>query len=528
MIKLMISDDEKIICEGLASLDWEQYGIKVAGTARNGEDAFALAKKIKPDIIISDIRMPKKDGIWLAEQIHENLPDTKMIFLSGYNEFEYAQQAIRFGVSEYVLKPIDEDDLFAIVSKLKTEIENREFLREERKRLAGLLEKSRFFLCNWFFGTDKKSRADLELFGISPDLKQFIVSVIQFNGSNDIDNVVHFLAFDKIRVLLEHNLIANVPFFDNDRLTFVFCFKGDISRMQAETKVFAYAEKIKNLLDENFSESYNIGIGNIAEDDSELKLSYDSAFTALNYSANVGEKQIIYIKDIEPHSSVSNKYAQIFSEYLIGLKSGDETQANSSIETLFENMKKADEPFDIQQRYCLSLIVSVSNALSDLGCNPAILFNNTDAWTVIKKTRSSKELFTFISNISNAVLLHIQDVQQKRNIDIIEKVKAIVDKNYAADASLESVAAQVFLSPCYLSVIFKKEMNITFKNYLIQKRIEKAKYFLANTNMKIYEIAERVGYADTRYFSELFHRITNETPSQYRTNMEKNEMNGGS
>jgi two-component system response regulator YesN len=523
MIKLLISDDEKLICEGLASLEWDKYGIQVAGTARNGEDAFNLAMKIRPDIIISDIQMPKKDGIWLAEQLHNNLPDTKIIFLSGYNEFEYAQSAIRFGVSDYVLKPIDEDELFSIILKLKTEIEDREFLREEKERLAGLLEKSRFFLCNWFFSSDKKSRADLELFGISPNLTQFIVSIIHFNGENNMDNVMRFLAFDKIRFLLEQNLIANVPFFDNEALTFVFCFKNDLAPTQAEALIFSYAEKIKTLLDENFTESYNIGIGNFAANDSELKLSYDSANTALSYSSNVGENQIIYIKDIEPHSVVSSKYTQIFSLYITALKSGDEKKVNNNIKMLFESMHEANEPLSIQQRYCLSLIVSVSNALSDLGCNPAILFNNTDAWSVIRKTRSSEELLTFISNISSAVMLHIQDVQQKRNVDIIEKVKAIVDENYAADASLRSVAAQVFMSPCYLSVIFKKEMNITFKNYLIQKRIEKAKYFLANTNMKIYEIAERVGYADTRYFSELFHRTTKETPSQYRSNMGKME-----
>ena len=99
---------------------------------------------------------------------------------------------------------------------------------------------------------------------------------------------------------------------------------------------------------------------------------------------------------------------------------------------------------------------------------------------------------------------------------LITQVKALVEKNYARDASLETVASQVFISPCYLSVIFKKETNITFKNYLIQTRIEKAKELLEKTDLKIYDIAEKVGYNNTRYFSELFQRICGKTPSQYR------------
>ena len=107
-------------------------------------------------------------------------------------------------------------------------------------------------------------------------------------------------------------------------------------------------------------------------------------------------------------------------------------------------------------------------------------------------------------------------MQKQKTQNIINHVKELVEQNYSSDASLETIASQVYISPCYLSVIFKKETNITFKNYLINTRIEKAKAFLENSDLKIYEIAEKVGYTDTRYFSELFQRVTGKTPSQYR------------
>ena len=121
-VKLLICDDEKIIREGLASLDWNTRGIEVVGTAKNGEVAFELFQKMLPDIVISDIKMPTKDGIWLSEQIHKISPNTKIIFLTGYNDFEYAQSAINNGVCQYLLKPIDEFELYKIVDKLTKEI----------------------------------------------------------------------------------------------------------------------------------------------------------------------------------------------------------------------------------------------------------------------------------------------------------------------------------------------------------------------------------------------------------------------
>ena len=151
-----------------------------------------------------------------------------------------------------------------------------------------------------------------------------------------------------------------------------------------------------------------------------------------------------------------------------------------------------------QQRRCMSLILSISDALYDIDCDPTILFKNTDAWSLIRKTQSPAELKTFVENITDVVISYIESVQKQKAANIITQVKALVEKNYARDASLETVASQVFISPC------------------IQTRIEKAKELLEKTDLKIYDIAEKVGYNNTRYFSELFQRICGKTPSQYR------------
>lgn len=170
-----------------------------------------------------------------------------------------------------------------------------------------------------------------------------------------------------------------------------------------------------------------------------------------------------------------------------------------------------------QQRRCMSLILSISDALYDIDCDPTILFKNTDAWSLIRKTQSPAELKTFVENITDVIISYIESDSKTKGCKYNNSSKGSGRKKLCKGClSLETgVASQVFISPCYLALIFKKETNITFKNYLIQTRIEKAKELLEKL-IKNVDIAEKVGYNNTRYFSELFQRICGKTPSQYR------------
>ena len=285
---------------------------------------------------------------------------------------------------------------------------------------------------------------------------------------------------------------------------------------ESEQKLFSCCENLGDFIDTEFNVNYNIGIGIFTSEISELEASYTSALQALDYSDRLGQGNIIYINDIEPKSQLSAYQSKLIETYIKALKNNDEKQSKKSVKELFDVMERSDMNLYNQQRRCMSLILSISDALYDIDCDPTILFKNTDAWSLIRKTQSPAELKTFVENITDVIISYIESVQKQKAANIITQVKALVEKNYARDASLETVASQVFISPCYLSVIFKKETNITFKNYLIQTRIEKAKELLEKTDLKIYDIAEKVGYNNTRYFSELFQRICGKTPSQYR------------
>lgn len=513
-LKLLICDDERLIREGLASLDWDEHDITVCGTAKNGEDAYNQVLSNEPDIIISDIRMPKYDGIWLAEKIHGLHPHIKMIFLTGYNEFEYAQSAINNDVCRYMLKPIDENILYDTVDELAAEIIKQRQAKQKEAELMEMLEKSRFFLMNYFFNRVESGIIDKELFGIENDIKSIAVVVTQLNDTD----ISSFIIFDEIRKVSQDGCSV-IPFFSNTELVFIFISPDSVK--ETENMVFKYCENLSEMIDEKFRCDYNIGIGNVTDIIENVESSYKSALTAIDHCKALGTHNIMYINDIEPNSQLSGYHSKLFELYIKSLKNNDLKQMKKNIDELFSSMTRSKMSLYNAQRRCLSLILAISDALYDLDCNPTVLFNDTDVWHLIRKSETFESLQTLITNITEVITAHLEEIQKKKTQSLIAKVKELVDKNYSTSASLESIAAEVFVSPCYLSVIFKKEANITFKNYLINTRIRKAKELLTDTDMKIYEVAEKVGYTDTRYFSELFQRVEGITPTQFRSRLNK-------
>nr|QGT50955.1 AraC family transcriptional regulator [uncultured Firmicutes bacterium] len=517
-LNLIIVDDEEIIREGLAALEWEKMGFTVAGTAENGEDALKLAQHIQPDLVISDIRMPRRDGIWLADQLRQVCPDTKIIFLSGYNDFEYTQRAIHLGVSEYVLKPIDEDTLIDIVQTMKEKIIRQKEEQQKIEHFRSVVNESRYFLKSWLFNRISHNEKKLSFFGINPQGKNYAVVIVDFGESDtaEVASCDNFLIFERLIQIIRPKKSDTISFFDGSVLTFVFQFDKICETLSIEQSLFDICNDIKIFLDENKAPDYTIGISQIVSKVADLTLCHNSACNAVNYNHYLGLRQIIYIKDVEPQKGLTNSVFDIEADYTNAIKVGNEKELERILKQVFRNACEQKVSLDQIKRSCLELLVYTSKAVYEIGQDPKIIFHETDIWHVINKCETEQELYDLILKINMVVILQVQEARDNRNENIIKKVKAIVEENYADNASLDSIAAQIYLSPCYLSMIFSKETHMTFKDYLIQTRINKAKELLKNTEIKIYEVAKQVGYNDTRYFSDLFRRQTGKTPSQFR------------
>ena len=241
-----------------------------------------------------------------------------------------------------------------------------------------------------------------------------------------------------------------------------------------------------------------------------------SSVEALKYKFYVGENQVIYIKDIEPLKQTRDFNMLYQTEYISAIKVGNEGDLIKIVSEIFKQLSDNCESIDTIKRVCLELIVYTSKSVYEVGQDPEIVFKNTDLWSVITRCSTVEDLKKLIININSVVISQIFNNRNSKNQNMIEKAKTLIREKCCDGITLESIAEDLLLSPCYLSFLFHKELNITFKDYLIQEKVNKAKELLTSPQYKIYEVANMVGYSDARYFSEIFKRKTGMTPAQFR------------
>lgn len=527
MIKLFVVDDEQIICDGVASIPWEKYGLQCVGQAFNGEMALEKISEVKPDIVITDIRMPRADGIWLAEKLHNLMPHVKVIFLTGYHEFEYAQKAIRFDVCEYLLKPIKPDILINTMVKVKDMVLGEREQQMQIQTFQTQIRESKFFLKNWFF-TETQNAANkdlllkkLDFWGLELETGWFRTLIVQFSDSVEVlESEFNFYRMFYDMEILFSNTEKHCSFFEGSTFTYVWN-TAESELRKRKHDFFRFCDSIKDYLDYNYTGVYIIGVGSETDNICSLEQSRRKAEEACKYRFYVGDNQIVYLEDMEPAQRAERYSKADVEEYITALKVGSEEKLELVLERMFAEMQNRLEDIDIVKRICLELIVYTSNVIYELGMNPELLFSNTDIWNVINRCSTIREVHDLVLNTNKVVISNYHSTRTQETKKITTMVKELITQQYAQGITLESVAEQVFLSPNYLSMLFSKEMGITFKEYLVNFRLKKAQELLRDPSLKIYQVAQQVGYSDWRYFSEIFKRNIGQSPAQYRASLEQ-------
>lgn len=527
MIKLFVVDDEEIICDGIASMPWEKYEIDCVGKATDELTALDMICKLRPEIVITDIRMTGKGGIWLAEKVSNFLPHTKIIFLSGYQEFEYAQKAIKLNVFEYLLKPIKPNTLIETVVKAKNAVISGYEQRVQIETFRRQMNESRMFMKNWFFSETKNS-ADaeslykkLDFWGINLTDGWFRTIVIRFSQPQ-VDSQVQFnffRIFHDIETLFAEDEY-HCSFFEGSEFTYVVNMAETDYRVRRQS-LYAFCDRLEDYLNYNYDGTYIIGVSEETDDILSLDRSRTRAAEACKYRFYMGDNRIVYIDDIEPVECSQRYDPMNIEEYITAIKVGSEENLEKAIDSIFADMQNRLEDIGIVKRVCLELVLYTSNVIYELGMRPEMLFNNTDIWNVINKCGTISEVRNLMLNINKVVISNCHSTRVSEIKKITTKVKELINEQYAGGITLESAAESVYVSPHYLSMLFKKDTGITFKEYLINYRITKAKELLMDQSLKIYQVAEMVGYGDWRYFSEVFKRITGQSPAQYRAALEQ-------
>ncbi len=544
MYSVFAVDDEPIVLEGIRSkIDWEGSGFTFAGEATDGEIALSMIHEIKPDILITDIKMPFMDGLQLAEAIKRTQPWIKIIILSGHDEFDYAKKAISIGIEDYLLKPFTPDELLTSLNKTAAQIDKERKqlsdisrLREELKSSETLIKKE--FLNNLVHGSEEMSTviqksSELGLNLISRYYKVLISRIDSRTGNTNTQQ-------EACSLLNSYSTAINeaVSFFHHSNLL-VCIFKGS-TQEELDDNTFRAAETIAHIATKNEDCIVFTAIGKTVEHLSQLKTSYEDAKAILEKNASsatsakdAAPNRIISSDDIsgddtaDGSASASSEYLDITeNDPLVDrLKYAGKNDISAIIEESMTLIRNNPGQFKVFASYILvDLIFAVSKLIEKLGgdmkqLNPEILQRK-----FIDDAVQDEQNFTkILEQVLNFALEYRDSKMTGKYGDVILKAKKFIEENYAdQNTTLTSVAEAVCLSPNHFSAIFSQECKTTFIEYLTNVRMENAKRLMRETDMKGYDIAYECGFSDPHYFSYIFKKNTGLSPREYKLSVTSN------
>jgi two-component system response regulator YesN len=536
MYKILIVDDEQIIRNGIVnSIDWGSYNYIVAGEAENGKDALIKALETKPDVILTDIYMPIMNGIEFSREIKKHLPDVIIIFLTGYNEFTFAQQAIEVGIFRYITKPILHNELVQTLVDASDILEHKELEKVNMIKLKKLLNQSlplfkeRFFL-NLVNGTLSESEIEKKLNYLNLDInaEAYLCAIItiddfaqlsQNNSEADMNLMKFSVQNIAEEVLSDQNHIIYA--FEEKRSEIgILCCIRNINEEDCLTAIQHKIEKIQDYSHQYLKFTVSAGIGRMYTQLIDTVKSYSEAVHALEYRMAFGRNSIILIDDIGGSSQevLSHNLLQKINDLMLNTKGGSKEEAERILNDIFESLKSEGA---IKRDYIQLMGIEIINRIIrinlEFGADYKEIFG--DRFTPFSLMQCDtledihKELLKIISNSVQFVLSRQNTVTRNS----IEKAKDFILENYSnPDLNLKLISESIHMSLGYFSQLFKQVTGETCIEYLTKIRIDASKKLLKKTSLKTYEVAEKVGFKDSQYFSTCFKKAIGVSPTEYR------------
>ncbi|NLM12829.1 MAG: response regulator [Epulopiscium sp.] len=530
LYKILLVDDEEEIRKGIIKkIKWEELGFVVVGEAENGIEALDIIDKTMPDVVITDIRMPFMDGIKLAENIKYRYPTNKVIVLSGFDDFEYAQEAIKLGVIRYILKPINSIEFTELLKEVKhlldEEIRSKndiETLKINYKKSLPLLKER--FLNHWIedYVSDEFIEENIHLLDFDIDQRNLALAVIRpdelVKKEKDIKNLKNKnllkMAIFNIceEVVQEHNL--GTIFMKINEMVVIIPLKEN-ETVKSSSRIAVALEQIRIAVQKYLDTTVTIGVGNICTNKSMLYKTYASALAALDYTIMLGNNKIIYIDDIEPAQNDINFEEGDERELLGSIRIGQKEKIEEAVLKVLAKVEGSQVSLSDYQIYIVEVFSSIMRLIKNMDLDINKIFpDNVNFFTIINSFRTKEEVKEWLLEVCFKVTEEFSLKRSSSKSDIIERAQKYIDDNYwDAELSAEKLCNYLHISTNYFSALFKKETKLNFTSYLTKVRIEKAKELLRNTDLKAFDIGNKVGYTEGHYFSYVFKKITGLTGS---------------
>lgn len=537
MIKVFLVEDEFIVREGIKkNINWSGNGFEFCGEAGDGEMAYPMIQNAKPDIVITDIMMPFMDGLALSRLIKSKLPETEIIVLSGYSEFEYAKEAIKIGVAQYISKPVNSEELLAEVKALSKKIEEKRLEKEISEKYKREMEENtnaqRKLLFNYLVtGSlstqvlyEKAEHIGIDLSSVWYNIVLFGLQGIAGEQAKSMEQAEKLLATLSERISSEQVIV-----FDRNLDGIAILLKGDSEQILAELQQKVIST-IENSMKEEETTGYFGGVGMPVSRMSELPKCFDKAAHA--FAHRYFEKDSA-IRDYRNMEGKSNPEPEDFDIFNIDTKQIDRSKITSFLkqgemgetgffvdEFVYGVGSKALASSLFRQYLVMDVYFCIVEFLESFGADKNVI-DQPDVSALAGG--SADGVRKYIAKIIETTIRVRDNSSSNRYRAVVDEVKNYICERYMdEELSLNEIAKVVNFSPNHLSTVFAQETGQTFIKYLTEFRINKSMELLKCTGHRSSEISCMVGYKDPHYFSFLFKKMVGVTPTQYRDGKTEN------
>lgn len=523
-IKLLLLDDEDKIRKLLRlCISWEEIGYAIVGDAASTNQALAMIPIVKPDVIITDIEMPLMNGLDFAQMIMQEYPHIKVIILTAHDVFQYAKKGLEIGISAFIVKPVKRDELRKIMENTKQMIymERREIY--ELESLKNQLEENKEYIINNFLNNILLNQISLDK--LEENLNYYKVPLHIDKGYYNVCLLMPEAKGDEAFCMLANMQCKKLISTTLQRMTGVLLFtdlQQNIVLISENHNINlnTYAAYFASQIQEKLDIIVYWGVGTEVKLLTDIRYSYKHAFQMVRaFSESHNKAYISTGKPDESRSCFHNIVQNVLENLPIALQIPSEDRAFQIIQTAYEQMERLEKiPFS---EVTISSMMIVSIILSSLRNNgiPYSEIYHTDhlPYVHILKMKDIKEVQRYMIQLVSYTVHQIDKYADNNGNKLVHSIIQYINENIdQSTLSLKKISELNYANPSYVSRIFKEVTGTTFMDYLNTIRINKAKELLINSNLKIYEIAERVGIADANYFSKYFKKHTNYSPALYK------------
>ncbi|MCD9025372.1 response regulator transcription factor [Cohnella silvisoli] len=510
-MKIMIVDDEALIREHLGGLEeWAGLQCTIVGEASNGREALELIPVAKPQLVITDIRMPIMDGIELAENIRRSYPNIHVMFISAYHDFEYAKQAMKLGVCDFITKPIQVPEMLDSVELLQQGV-----LRMNEDERVGQEKIISMLL------SEEKDTEDpnLQLQSYQVDHLGTQVMLVEIDNADLMHLSEKPLSLIVLREILDHRL-KDQPYqywtyLDRSGI-YIILFDAEDLGPELGTESINIAKLLLASMHELAGHSLSIGISKPLPSILQLREGFRQSKQCMEYRMLLGKGSIISYDVLENlEKGRVHKEEKILNELMIHVRRGDSEQISACLRTVYRDMLAAGLNKNVIQQYATEILSRADRMRDELHI-PVPDETRIETQRKVFGYSILSDLLQFLSRYLQDLAEEIARHANTGTPSIIKRVKDFLDKHCTEDVTLVSLSGHLHINHSYLSRLIKKETGVNFRDLLCQYRIEKAKEMMKQAEIKTFEIAYEVGFKDPSHFSQAFKRTVGVSPSEYR------------